>query len=143
MRTLHIVFLSFALCATTLAQTPAPAPYRVIVHGKSSVASIQRDFVADAFLKKVAHWPNGQGILPVDLDGDSPVRRKFSEEVLQRSVAAVRSYWQQLIFSGRNVPPPELDADQAVVEYVAKHKGAIGYVSGSAVLEGVRPVAVK
>jgi hypothetical protein len=71
------------------------------------------------------------------------VRRRFCEEVLSRSVAAVKSYWQQLIFSGRAVPPPELDTDEEVVRYVAKYSGAIGYVSGASELSGVKVVAVK
>ena len=37
-------------------------------------------------------------------------------------------YWQQRIFSGRDVPPPEFELDREVVEYVLKHAGAIGYV---------------
>jgi ABC-type phosphate transport system substrate-binding protein len=144
MRTLHIVLVGLALCASALAQAPAAQPpYRVIVHGKSNVTSIQRDFLADAFLKKVTRWPNGEAILPVDLDANSAVRRRFAEEVLKRQLAAVRQYWQQQIFSGRNVPPPELEGDHAVLDYVTKHKGAIGYVSGAAALDGVKVVSVR
>jgi len=65
---------------------------------------------------------DGETALPVDLRSDSSVRRKFSESVLKRSVAAIRSYWQQRIFSGREVPPPELDSDAAVLRYVAKYR---------------------
>ena len=46
-------------------------------------------------------------IRPVDLRPNAATRRLFSERMLRRSVAAVRSYWQQRIFSGRGVPPPE------------------------------------
>jgi len=56
-------------------------------------------------------------------------------------VEAVRRYWQQCIFSGRSVPPPELDSDEAIVRYVAKYRGAVGYVSADAKL-GDRDVKV-
>ena len=49
--------------------------------------------------------------------------------MLKRSVAAVRSYWQQRIFSGRDVPPPEVDTENQVIKYVAGDPGALGYVS--------------
>ena len=62
--------------------------------------------------------------------------------VLRRSVAAVRSYWQQRIFSGRGVPPPELDDDAAVVRYVLKYPGAIGYVTEGTPLEGAKVVTI-
>ncbi len=144
MRTLLIVLLTLLLSVAALAQAPAPPPYRVIVNSRNSVASLDRSFLAEAFLKKVVRWPNGDAILPVDRDANASVRRAFSEDVLKRSLPAIRSYWQQLIFSGRNVPPPELDTDAAVLEYVSKHKGAVGYVSGTAAqAEGVKVVSVR
>ncbi len=69
-------------------------------------------------------------IRPADLVPGSPARRKFTEEILKRSVEAVRGYWQQRIFSGRDVPPPEVETDEEVVKYVLKYTGAVGYVSG-------------
>jgi hypothetical protein len=55
----------------------------------------------------------------------------------------VKNYWQQRIFSGRDLPPPELDSDEAVVSYVLSHRGALGYVSGAAKLDKAKPVAVQ
>jgi hypothetical protein len=60
-----------------------------------------------------------------------------------RSVAAVKSYWQQVIFSGRGVPPPELESDEAVIRHVTRSPGAVGYVSGAANVRGVRVVSVR
>jgi hypothetical protein len=55
----------------------------------------------------------------------------------------VKAYWQQLIFSGRDVPPPELESDDAVVAYVLAHRGSIGYVSGMAELKNARVLAIE
>jgi ABC-type phosphate transport system substrate-binding protein len=81
-------------------------------------------------------------IRPVDAKPASSARQRFSKDVLKRSVSSVKSYWQQLIFSGRGTPPPELDSDEAIVSYVLKHPGSIGYVSGSAELKGAKVVDV-
>jgi len=124
-----------------VARADEPAEFRVIVHPKSSLRSARKGVLADAFLKKVTRWDDGEPIRPVDLRADSRVRRRFSEVVLRRSVGAVRSYWQQRIFSGRDVPPPELESDESVIAFVAKYEGAIGYVSGGAKLVGVRELA--
>jgi hypothetical protein len=62
---------------------------------------------------------------------------------LKRTVAAVRSYWQQRIFSGRDVPPPELDSDASVIAYVERTPGAVGYVSGDAKLGSSRELQVQ
>jgi ABC-type phosphate transport system substrate-binding protein len=110
----------------------APPEFRVIVNANRPDASAERSFLADVFLKNVTRWPNDEATRPVDQRLDANVRRRFSESVLRRSVAAVKIYWQQRIFSGRGVPPPELDSDEAVVRYVEAHPGAIGYISGAA-----------
>lgn len=140
MRSSFVACLILLLSAVALADAAA---YRVVVHPSNPVASMSRDQLADAFLKKTTRWPNGDAIRPVDLHGDAAARQRFTKDVLKRSMAAVRSYWQQLIFSGRNIPPPELDSDEAVIAYVLKYEGAIGYVSGDANVDTVKVIAVK
>jgi hypothetical protein len=126
-----------------ITRAQAQLAYRVIVHPGNADTSVERTFLAHAFLKKTTTWSDGETIRPVDLLGNSPVRRRFSEDVLERPVSAVRSYWQQLIFSGRGVPPPELDNDEAVVRYVIRHPGAVGYVSGSADVRNAKILGVR
>jgi ABC-type phosphate transport system substrate-binding protein len=139
---LLLAVLLGAPVARLSADVRAPA-YQVIVHPANPATSVEREFLADAFLKKVATWPSGESLHPVDLAPSSPVRRAFSEEVLHRSVADVKGYWQQRIFAGRDVPPPELDADDDVIKYVLKYEGAVGYVSGTARVSGPKVVAVR
>ena len=71
-----------SLGTTARAQAQVPA-YRVIVNAGVAHSQLARGFVTDAFLRKVSHWPQGAPIRPVDQDGDSAVRRKFSSEVLR------------------------------------------------------------
>lgn len=116
----------------------------VIVHPKNGVTTLERKFVEDAFLKKLASWPGGDSIRPADLASDSATRRAFSTDVLRKSVEEVRRYWQQRIFSGREVPPPEFPNDDEVIKFVAAHEGGIGYVSGGAnVGSSVKVVTVR
>ena len=128
-----------------VAAETAAHPYLVIAHPHSATISVTRRFLAEAFLKKTTRWPDGEGIRPVDLAPDSPTRLRFTEDVLARSVGAVKSYWQQLIFAGRDLPPPELESDAAVIRYVLSNPGAVGYVSGDAgnSLTGVWVVTIK
>jgi ABC-type phosphate transport system substrate-binding protein len=145
---MHALLLAFVATWLALAGEPAPSaeggqPFVVIVDPENPATAVDRKFLADAFLKKTTRWAHGPRIRPVDLTSDSPVRRQFSQSVIGRSVAAVRSFWQQQVFSGRDVPPPELDSDEAVVRYVLDNAGAVGYVSAGAQLRGARAVAVK
>lgn len=131
------VVLSAALWITALAAprvTAAaagelPPDFQVIVHPSNTLSTASRDFLQQAFFKRTTRWDDGAAIHPVDLPPNSKVRGAFSGRVLNRSVAAVRSYWQQRIFSGRELPPPELESDEAVIRYVASSPGAVGYIS--------------
>ena len=133
-------FIAVVLLAASAGAGPARPGYLVIVNPASPVMSLDRKFLAQVFLRRTTRWSDDTPIRPVDLEPDSPARSRFSQEVLSRSVAAVRSYWQQRIFSGEGLPPPELAGDDAVVAYVASHPGAIGYVASGTRLNGVRAV---
>ena len=142
--------LLLVIIVLALAQVPAPRSVAadppavvVIVHPDNPVTRLDKKFITNAFLKKRSRWGDDTGIKPVDLEPGSAVRKKFSKDVLGRSVSAVRRYWNQQVFSGRGVPPPELDSEQEVVGYVRKNRGAIGYVSEGADLDGVKIVQVR
>lgn len=138
------VLLAFAASVAPTRAGSAEAPeFVVIVNAKNPKSSVRRDFLADAFLKKLTVWDHDEKIYPVDQRPSAPVRAAFSKSVLKRSVAAVRQYWLQRIFSGRDVPPPEVASDAQVVQFVASHAGAVGYVSPSATLHGVKVVQVR
>jgi ABC-type phosphate transport system substrate-binding protein len=121
------------LAVLSLAAAPArPRACKIVVHSGNAVSSMTRDEVARLFLKKVTSWPDGQPTAPVDLSKGSAVRQAFSQGVLGKAVSSVESYWQQAIFSGRAVPPPERSSDAEVLTFVREHSNAIGYVSGDA-----------
>jgi hypothetical protein len=135
--------LALLLLLVTPALASADEAYRVIAHPDTKIASVDRTFLRDVFLKKATRWPGDELVRPVDHGPETAVRRKFSQDVIGRSVTAVKSYWQSLIFAGRDIPPPELDTDAQIVAYVQKHPGAIGYVSPSADVSGVKLLTVK
>jgi ABC-type phosphate transport system substrate-binding protein len=119
------------------------AAYQVIVHPNNPTSSIDRDLLARLFLRKITRWPDGRSVFPADLPSSAAVRESFTEQILGRSIAAVRAYWQQAIFSGRDVPPPELPSEQAVVDYVLGNEGAIAYVSRGTNIRNARVLTVK
>ena len=138
-----VVLLCAVVCWAGLGAAGAESvpDFRIIVHPDNS-NGLSRDFLTDVYLKRVTRWPDGEGVHPVDQRASSSVRQRFSDAILKRSVAAVKRYWQQRIFSGRELPPPELDSDEAVVSYVVGHRGAVGYVSGSAKLDRSKAVVL-
>jgi ABC-type phosphate transport system substrate-binding protein len=141
---LNLFILGILLAEGIVFADPATKPeYVVIVHVSNPSSTVERKFLENAFLKRSTTWSNGENIRPVDLGWGSAVRRSFSQGVLNRSVVAVKNYWQQKIFSGRDVPPPELNTEEDIVRYVSKYPGGVGYVSSDTEVRGVKIVQVK
>jgi ABC-type phosphate transport system substrate-binding protein len=138
-----LLFLPLAAFAPEARSQEGAPSFYVIVNSQNPIESLDPRVLSDIFLKKMTQWPEDGLIQPVDLEPNSAVRRRFCQQILSRSVTSIRNYWQQLIFSGRNVPPPELRNDGEVIEYVARNPGAIGYVSASALGGGAEPNGIK
>jgi ABC-type phosphate transport system substrate-binding protein len=124
------------LCGTVL---PADdQKYWVVVHPENPVESLERSEVSRLFLKKTTKWADGRPVNPVDLPEKTSTRAAFSREIHGRSVSAIKKYWQQMVFSGKAAPPPEVPAEADVLAQVRADPSAVGYVSEEAVLRGVK-----
>lgn len=67
----------------------------------------------------------------------------FMTEYIGKADSAFRAGWRSLVFSGQASMPKSVDSDSAMVEYVSKTAGAIGYIGKSSPHEGVKTLAVK
>ena len=141
-----------ALCAfvinalgahTAHAQTSAEPSFKIVVNAANPVSSLSREELSRLFLKKVTSWKDAKPVALVDQRASNPVRESFTRDVHGRQVASVTSYWQQMIFAGRAIPPVEKASDGDVAAYVASNPAAIGYVSATADLPpGVKTIAI-
>jgi ABC-type phosphate transport system substrate-binding protein len=114
------------------------ASFHIIVNAANPVSALSRIEVSRLLLKKTTRWENGRVVEPADLAEAAPAREAMSEAVHRRGPAAIKSYWQQQIFSGADVPPPEFSSDSDVVAYVKARAGGIGYVSAVPADPGVK-----
>ena len=135
----------FCLLAGTLVLSGAGAPassgearYWVVVHPDNPAVTLRRDEVSRLFLKKITRWSDGRAAAPVDLVVSAPARDVFSRDVHRRPAAAIKKYWQQMVFSGQSAPPPEVATEEDVLAMVRSDPAAIGYVSDEAALRGVK-----
>ena len=139
----YLLLLSITLCTAWLAVQAAiaqqargglgneiePAAFKVVVNSANESNVLSRSQISNYLLKKKSRWENGSQVDPVDLVSRSKIRAAMSQLIHERSVASIKNYWQRQIFSGHNTPPPELDSDQAVLDFVGSNPGGIGYVA--------------
>ncbi|MDP9121521.1 MAG: hypothetical protein M3O15_09170 [Acidobacteriota bacterium] len=115
----------------------------VVINAANSTTILPASEVSNMFLHKTMRWKFGEKILAVDLPEDSPLRESFSKTIHGKSTSAVKAYWQRLIFSGRDVPPPEKASTAEVLAYVRANSGAVGYVgAGTQLGDGVKILRV-
>lgn len=142
MKRTHSILLALVVSLGWHAAAHA-AGYKIIVNSANETSSFAKKELSQLFMKKTAKWGDGTPVVPVDQTEKSSARERFTQEVHGKSVAAVKSYWQQQIFSGRDVPPVEKGSDAQVVAFVKQNAGAIGYVGESADTAGVKVVGVQ
>ena len=134
MRTLPALLCCLALGAPVAA---AADDFKVVVHPDNPVSHLSSAQVSRLFLKKTLRWPEGRPVLPVE-PASARLRERFAQAIHEKSLNAVKSYWNQVIFSGRDVPPLEKPDDAGVVAFVRAEPGAIGYVSPGADTTGLK-----
>ena len=137
-------FACFLLGAATLVGSAnAQDRFRVIVNPANPATSLSSAELSRLFLKKTVSWPGGLPVAAVDQERKSSVRRAFSRAVHAKDPDAIVSHWQTMVFSGRDTPPPVKASDASVIEFVRSNPGAIGYVSETADLAGVKALAIR
>jgi ABC-type phosphate transport system substrate-binding protein len=134
----RLMILAFALAALATSGLIAAEQSVVIVNPSNPTDSMRKADVSRLFLKQTSVWSNGSRVLPVDLASTSPTRADFTRAVHGRSLEAILAYWNQKMFSGAEVPPPQKVSDKDVIEFVRANPGAVGYVSSSAPVQQVK-----
>lgn len=139
---LHIAF--FALAALLAALAPLRVHAQVVVIANSSVttAEISSAELRDIFTGAASSLKGSGQVAPVLLKG-GPAHDDFLTAYIGKSDAAFRAGWRSLLFSGQSAMPKTFDSDADVVEYVARTRGAVGYISRSSPHTGVKTLAVR
>ena len=130
-----VLMVAIASLGMAPAQPVAAQEFKVIVNSANPVTELSSNTVARLF-------PGGGPATPVEPAKNSTVRAAFAKTILGRTVQNLDTYWQQQIFSGRDVPPASKGTDDDVVAFVRTNPGAIGYVTATAPTPGVKVITV-
>jgi ABC-type phosphate transport system substrate-binding protein len=118
----------------------AMADVVAVVSAKSAHTTLTKNQVADIFLGKTVHFPDGTLALPIDQEEGSLSRSEFYATFAGKSQTQLKSHWTKIIFTGRGQPPKALSDGAAVRSFTAANPQAIGYMERSAVDSQVRVV---
>ena len=118
------------------------ADIKVIANPSVGASSVSADDIKGVFLATKTSLSDGSHVEPV-LEKGGAAHEAFLKEYIGKTDTALETYYRSLVFTGKASMPKTLAADAEVVAYVAKTKGAIGYVSAGASTAGVKTLEVK
>lgn len=112
----------------------------VIANTGVPVDTLSGDALKDILTGKTKYWDGGQsvviGVLPDKTDA-------ALQQACGMDYSAFKTFWQRIAFSGRGQEPKRANDTAALVDIVAKTKGAIALVPADADLAGVKKIEVK
>lgn len=108
----------------------------IIVNAANPVDALTASEAKQYFLKNKARWPFGKKVRPSDYKDEKGMRDVFLSNVLAMNALEVERYWIEQQYARATKPPTMLDDDTAVVRFVNKFEGAIGFVDRGAVNSG-------
>jgi ABC-type phosphate transport system substrate-binding protein len=124
------------------AQIARAGDVKVIANSSVGASSITADDLKGVFLGTKTALSDGSQVEPVVLK-EGATRQEFLKEYVGKTDAAFETYFRSMVFTGKAPMPKAVGSDADMVAYVAKTKGAIGYVSAGAAVTGVKTLEVK
>jgi TonB family protein len=139
MKILKLLLLLAGFIAVGSGQAAA-GDLKIIANKDVRADTISATELRSVFLEETIRFA-GMPVEPV-LEGSGPVHEAFIKEYLGKDDETLQTYYRTLVFSGKGFMPKILGSDAAVIAYVARSKGTIGYVSATSNTEGVKTLVV-
>ena len=124
------------------AQIAHAADLKIIANPNVGASSVSVDELKGVYLATKTSLSDGSHVEPV-LQKEGPIHEAFLKEFVGKAGTALETYYRSLVFTGKAAMPRTIGSDADMVAYVAKTKGAIGYVSAGAASAGVKTLEVK
>lgn len=133
----RLTILFLAAAALAMAQEVV-----VVANPSVKAADVSAADLKLVFLGTKTALSDGSAVEPV-LATAGPAHDAFLKTYVGKSDPALRNHFKSLVFTGKGSMPKSFASDAEIVGYVARTKGAIGYVSAGAASGGVKVMAVK
>ncbi|WP_321532405.1 hypothetical protein [uncultured Desulfuromonas sp.] len=79
------------------------------------------------FLGKTRKWEHGDHI-SLSINTHKAAMEAFCRTIIQKTPRQFSMYWRKQLYSGHSMLPAQFEADEQIINYVAEHSGAIGFI---------------
>ena len=108
----------------------------VVISSKCTVDSLSEQEVKRIFLAKT-YRINGKKVKVVELK-NAVYKSRFYKNVVNKSMDELRSYWVNLVFTGRAKPPTQLLSVEKLVSKINENSLVITYLSADQVTKDMK-----
>lgn len=129
----------FTLC---LAASARAADVKVIANPSVTASEVSAEDLKAVFLASKTALPDGSAVEPV-LARSGPAHDVFLRTYLGKTDAALTGYLRSLVFTGKASMPKMCESEADIVAYVARTRGAIGYVSAATSTAGTKTLTIR
>jgi ABC-type phosphate transport system substrate-binding protein len=136
------LFLPAMVVGICAVATVSAADVKIVANESVGATSISSDELKGVFLATKTSLSDGSHVVPV-LEKGGSAHEAFLKDYLGKTDSALETYYRSLVFTGKASMPKTLGADAEVVAYVARTKGAVGYVAADAATDGVKTLEMK
>ena len=136
---LLIILLEFFIAPPVITASTAEVVF--IVNKSVNEKTISRAEIKNIFIGVVTRWPDKQKIRFAILT-KADEHEIFTKKYINKSISQFRCFWRNQVFTGQGNFPKIMSTEQDIIAYVARTKGAIGYISSSVSIENVNVLRV-
>ncbi|MDQ8183201.1 hypothetical protein [Pelagicoccus sp. SDUM812005] len=110
-----------------------------VVVNPENADSVDADILSAYLIGKRKFWESGGEVIIAVLKDDADANGAL-QQFTKMDDSRFKSHWQRLAFSGRGTMPKQFSDPAALLAFVKVNKGAIGLVTDTADLSGVKKV---
>ena len=137
----YLVGLVLALTLSGFAAPVSASPV-VIVHPGVDVDQLNVQQVRKIFMGKVVKWDNGDRIRLATMGGGGR-SKEFLATYINKTPKQYFTTWKRAVFSGTGHMPASFETEAEMIAFVARTKGAVGFIDQDTEHRGVKVVPVK
>jgi len=135
------IFIATASLVPLMVGAANAGNVKIIANPSVKADSISSAELRSVFLEESSSLRDGSHVEPVVSKGGG-AHSAFVRDYLGKTDSDLQNYYRTLVFTGKGAMPKTLSSDEEIAAYVAKTRGAIGYVSSEMSAEGVKTLAI-
>ena len=114
----------------------------IIAHLDVNQVEITPKEIKAIFLGNQTRWADEESVTFFLLK-EGKTHDQFLQKYIEKTPSQFDRYWKQLLFTGKGKMPKRFKTELELMRYVAKTKGAVGYISSTTQIENVKKIIIK